>query len=451
MLAMKMNQTLRNAGRCLDTALTDASQDEEAWFYTQFEKANRAYYKQAGAYLDRIRKGQVASQFPKGFSVHPLSMLLIRAGEAVGLSELNMPFLYWRSYGQMLFWTTAVYDVAGLTGFREKIFARLRNSNAFAGAMFEALIAFCFKRSSLVDVAFGDDPPDLLIFDKSSGNEYAFECKDLAGLTENQRRINKLGDVFSDQVLSFLRKTSLSVIVWWVFDSIPRKTDEAEKAIDSAIELCKRKQVDGALQSLETTLEHHLGRIIVTDLPEELILSELESGDPRPPLRWRPSGVPKSGELYLNRLTRPENGRIVVAARIAVQLAQRPAYQKGLERNLDDARHQLRKVNSAKLKKVAVIGVKTEGFERLDEAKATFVKYLEKHDELSGIYVVTSPTSHYASPVVDCVDFTRIGLNSPLVHLIGITRPGCEKDIPAQQLQVWLQNERQVVCAFPDY
>ena len=109
----------------------------------------------------------MTSAFPKGLNIHPLSMLLINARAALALMQSNKPFLYWRSYHLFLFWVSAIYETSHLRGFKEKISGkknivdRLRNSNDFAGAMFEVLMAFCLQKTSLFDViAFGDDPPD---------------------------------------------------------------------------------------------------------------------------------------------------------------------------------------------------------------------------------------------------------------------------------------------------
>lgn len=444
----KIDEDLRNAARGLDIALTDRSQKEESWFFEQFKRDERIYYKNLRGYDERLERGEMTEQFPKGLQIHPLSLLLIRAMTALGAMDSRIPYYFWRSYLLFIFWSAAIREAGELKGFGENPFRRLRDPKAFAGAMFEALVAFCLKRTFSVDVAFGDDPPDLIISTKKTGHKYALECKMLSGLTDRQRAIGKLEYVFSYRVLSFLRKSPLSVFVWWTFDSIPKEPNAAKKVAKSAINLCQAKRKHNAPSSLAQELEGGLGRIIVIDLPKELMLCEDKTGDPRPPLHWRPAGVPERGEIYYNRQTQLINGRIVTSARTAVHLAQNPALKRNLLPNLDVARKQLRCVDSIGLKKVAVIGLRMEATNRLEEAKSIVSSYLAEHGELSGIYLVTSLGSPYTSAVVDCTDYSRVGLNSARVHLIGITRPGCDDDVPIKENMVWQVNKRQIGCLF---
>lgn len=445
----KIDEHLRNAARGLDIALTDHSQNEEAWFFNKFKKDEDIYYKNLQGYDERLNKGGVAEQFPKGLKIHPLSLFLIRAQTALAAMESGIPYYFWRSYLLFIFWSAVIREAWELKGFNENCFRRLRDPGTFAGAMFEALVAFCLKKTQEVDVTFGDDPPDLVVSYLKTGQKYALECKMLSGLTDRQKAMSKLEHVFSYRVLSFLRKSALSVFVWWTFDNVPNEPNVADKAADSAIKLCQAKRNKDAPPFLTHELERDFGKIIVIDLPKGLTLYEGETGNPRPPLRWRPPGVPERGEIFYNRQTQLINGRIIVSSRTAVHLAQNPALKRNLLPNLDMARRQLRCINSTGIKKVTVIGLRMEAVNRLEEAKSIVLNYMVEHSELSGIYLVASTGSAYTSSVVDCTDLSRIGLNSAVVHLIGITRKGCDNDVPIKENIVWQNNKTQIGCLFP--
>lgn len=397
----------------------------------------------------------MTSAFPKGLNIHPLSMLLINARTALAAMQSNKPFLYWRSYHLFLFWVSAIYETSHLRGFKEKIRGkknivdRLRDPDDFAGAMFEVLMAFCLQQTSLFDViAFGDDPPDLLLASKTTGQRYALECKMLSGLTENQRNMKKLGDAFSDRVMRYLRKASLSVFVWWLFDRVPNGSEAAVKAAKIAVELCQAKQKQrGEPSPLGKELGEGLGRLIVCDLPRELTLSEDKTGDPKPPLNWRPRGVPESGELYYDRQTQLVNGEITVSARIALHLTQPPSLKGNLTRNLDYARRQLRRSDSIENKNIAVIGLRTGSYNRFKEVIPILSEYLREHEELSEIITAISPTSAYTCSVIECSDFARIGLNSPLLYLSSVSRSGHDGNLPFRDVVVKLLDEKQIRTA----
>jgi hypothetical protein len=399
----------------------------------------------------------MTTAFPKGLNIHPLSMLLINARAALALMQSNKPFLYWRSYHLFLFWVSAIYETSHLRGFKEKISGkknivdRLRDSNDFAGAMFEVLMAFCLQKTSLFDViAFGDDPPDLLLVSKTTSQRYALECKMLSGLTENQRNMKKLGDAFCDRVMGYLRKEPLYVFVWWLFDRIPNGSEAAIKAAKIAVELCqaeRKQRGESESSQLSQELGEGLGRLIVCDLPQELMLSEDKTGDPKPPLNWRPHGVPDSGELYYDRQTQLVNGEIMVSARIALHLTQPPSLKGNLTKNLDYARKQLRRSGSIENKNVAVIGLRTESYNRFKEVISILSEYLMEHEELAEIITAISPTSAYACALVECSDFSRIGLNSPLAYLSSVSRSVGDGNFPFREVVVQLLNEKQIITA----
>lgn len=446
MLFPSIERHLLNSARWLDKALTDLSQKEEAWFFHKFKKDENIYEKNLKGYDERLAKGDLTKQFPKGLNIHPLSLLLIRAMTAY-IAEPDMPYYFWRSYLLFIFWADAIREVAELEGFREHCLYRLRDPENFAGAMFEALVAFCLKQTKQVDVAFGDDPPDLIVPAKT-GDKYALECKMLSGPAGRLVAMGKLEYVFSDKVLSFLRNKQMSVFVWWTFDSVPEKLDAAEKAAMSAIRLCKIKNEKAAL-SLEDELGEGFGKVVVADLPKELTLFESGTGDPKPPKHWYPPNVPKGGVACYNRLTKSIGKSIVVPVRTAVHLTQSPSIKTNLIRNLDYARKKQLSCDSSKgFKKVAVIGLAAEAANRFKEVKSIVSSYLSKHRELSGIYLVWSPGSDFADSIVDCEDESRTGLNSSVIHMIGVTREGCDNDIPIKEIIVRKENEVQIKCLY---
>ncbi len=447
MVFPSIERHLLNSARWLDKALTDLSQKEEAWFFHKFKEDEKIYEKTIKGYDERLAKGDMTKQFPKGLNIHPLSLLLIRAMTAF-TAEPDIPYYFWRSYLLFIFWADAIREAAELEGFKEHCLYRLRDPENFAGAMFEALVAFCLKQTKQVDVAFGDDPPDLIVSAKT-GEKYALECKMLSGRAGRLEAMGKLEYVFSDKVLSLLRNTQLSVFVWWTFDSVPEKLDAADKAAMSAIRLCKIKNEKAAPHYLEEELGSSFGKVIVVDLPKELILFESETGDPKPPLDWYPPNVTKGGTACYNRLTKSIGKEIVVPVRTAVHLTQSPSIKTNLIRNLDDARKkQLSRVSSKEFKKVVVIGLAAEAANRFKEVKSIVSRYLSEHRGLSGIYLVWSPGSDFGDSIVDCEDESRTGLNSSVIHMIGVTREGCDNDIPIKEAIVQKENKVQIKCLY---
>jgi hypothetical protein len=437
---------LLNSARWLDKALTDLSQKEEAWFFHKFKKDENIYEKNLKGYDERLTKGDLTKQFPRGLNIHPLTLLLIRAMTAY-IAEPDIHYYFWRSYLLFIFWADAIREAAELEGFKVHCLYRLRDPENFAGAMFEVLVAFCLKSTKKFDVAFGDDPPDLIVSAKT-GDKYALECKMISGPAGRLATLGKLEYVFSDKVLSFLRNKSLSVFVWWTFDSVPDKLDAADMATISAIRLCKIK-TEKAAPSLEDELGEGYGKIVVVDLPEALTLYESETGDPKPPLNWYPPNVKKGGVAYYNRLTKSIDKRIVVPVRTAVHLTQSPSIKKTLIRNLDYARKkQLSRDSSKEFKKVAVIGLASDAANRFKEVKSLVSSYLSEHRELSGIYLVWSPGSDFADSIVDCEDESRTGLNSSVIHMIGVTREGCDNDVPIKEAIVRKGNKVRIECLY---
>ena len=436
---------LKSAQR-LNEALADLSQKEEAWFSNKYKKDEDIYEKTLKGYDERLAKGDLTKQFPRGLNIHPLSLLLIRAMTAF-VAGSDISYYFWRSYLLFIFWANAIRGIAKMEGFKEHCLHRLRDSENFAGAMFEVLVAFCLKATKKVDVAFGDDPPDLIVSAKT-GDKYALECKMLSIPQGRLVAMDKLEYVFSDKVLSFLRKTQLYVFVWWTFDSVPQELDAAEKAAMSAIRLCKSKNEKSVPRYLEEELGESLGKVIVVDLPKELTLFESETGDPRPPLDWYPPNVSKGGVACYNRLTKSIGKTIVVPVRTAVHLTQSPSIKTNLIRNLDYARkNQLSRVSSKGFKKVVVIGLAKEAANRFKEVKSIVSSYLSEQRELSGIYLVWSPGSDSAEAIVDCEDESRTGLNSSVIHMISVTREGCDNDVPIKEAIIWQKNEAQMKCS----
>ncbi len=445
MLFPSIERHLLNSARWLDKVLTDPSQKEEAWFFHKFKEDEKIYEKTIKGYDERLVKGDLTKQFPKGLNIHPLSLLLIRAMTAF-IAEPDIPYYFWRSYLLFIFWADAIREAANLKGFKEHCLYRLRDPENFAGAMFEVLVAFCLKQTKKVDVAFGDDPPDLIV-SATTEEKYALECKMLSGRAKRLVTMDKLEYVFSDKVLSFLRNTQLSVFVWWSFDSVPQELDAAEKAAMTAIRLCKIKNEEDVHHYLEDELGKGFGKVIVVDLPEELTLFESETGDPKPPKHWYPPNVSKGGVACYNRLTKSIGKRIVVPVRTAVHLTQSPPINKNLIRSLDYARKkQLSRVSSKGFKKVAVIGLAAEAANRFKEVKSIVSSYLSEHRGLTGIYLVWAPGSDFGDSIVDCEDESRTGLNSSVIHMIGVTREGCDNDVPIREAIVWKENKVQIKC-----
>jgi hypothetical protein len=437
----------------LDKVLTYKS-EKEAWFAKQFKKDEQIYYDKIDDYIERLSKGGMTSAFPKGVKIHPLSMLLINAGIAFEKMKSRSPFLYWRSYGSFLFWVRAIYETSCLKGFREKIsgkkniIGRLRHPDDFCGAMFEVLMACCLQHTCLFDIiAFGDDPPDLILLSKGTSPRYALECKMLSGLTKEQGNMKKLGNFFFDRVMSYLRNTPLPVYVWWVFDRLPNDADAAVKAAKAAIDLCEaRKTRRYEIPTQELELGEELGRLIVCDLPEELTFSEDKTGDPRPST-WYPDNVPKGGETYCDRQTQIVNGERRVPVRILVYLTQRFPLKANLTANLDYARKkQLRLLDSAENKKIVAVGLRKESDNKFKEVKQILSEYLIEHGELTGIIAAVDPNSATGCSVVECSDFARIGLNSSFIYLSSVSLPEHPDNLPFSEIQVFLQDEKRIIC-----
>lgn len=451
-----LNETLRRTAMLLDEVLTYKSEKEEAWFAKQFETDEQIYYDKIADYIERLSKGGMTSAFPKGVKIHPLSMCLINAGIALEKMQSNRFFVYWRSYSLFLFWVRAIYETSCLRGFREKvsgkknIIDRLRHPVDFQGAMFEVLMAFCLQRTCLFDIiAFGDDPPDLILRSKVTSRRYALECKMLSGLTKDQGNMEKLGNFFFDRVMSYLRNTPLSVYVWWVFDRVPNDADASVKAAKAAIELCEvRKKRRDEIPTQELELGEELGRLIVCDLPQELTFSEDKTGDPRPST-WYPDGVPKGGESYCDRQTQIVNGERRVPVRILVYLTQRPSLKANLTANLDYARKkQLRLLDSTETKKIVAVGLRKESYNTFKEVKQILSEYLIEHGELTGIIAAVDPNSATGCSVVECSDFARIGLNSSFIYLSSVFLSEHPDNLPFSEIQVFLQDEKRIICRY---
>lgn len=133
-----------------------------------------------------------------------------------------------------------------------------------------------------------------------------------------------------------------------------------------------------------------------------------------------------------------------------MHLTQSLPIKTNLIQNLDYARKkQLSRDSSKGFKKVAVIGLAAEAANRFKEVKSIVSRYLSEHRGLSGIYLVWSPGSDFADSIVDSEDESRTGLNSSVIHLIGVTREGCDNDVPIKETIVWKENKVQIKCLCP--